>query len=179
MNPLKIQANINTPLQMYYDNEWMLISDYSEPEEYSQLDELFRYLTGDIPKSDLPDEFRDKSHGELKAIYEKRFTLLYGKVLQEVGKNMEQGSIIMDIELKKNVKPHYKEYIYVFRANLFDRDEAHKWVHQPHYAAKLKELIDDGRILVHDIRSFTKACNNREISNMFDYWLVRKIIKCQ
>ena len=89
---------------------------------------------------------------------------------EEAGEGYFEQSIFRNGQWNFDIQE--KKLIYVFPSDSFDRDEALEWVHEKHYEEKLAELIASERILVYNPEEFCEACNHRDISDMWNHWLV-------
>lgn len=83
------------------DGQWAWIADYSDPEEYAYLDDLFLYLIGDKGKDRLPEELQSLSDNELTETYQKRFQVMFGKAMQEIGQAVETDRIKITLQFPK------------------------------------------------------------------------------
>ena len=98
-----VNANIKKPfdwLTEYPYNDWNWIADLSDEIEYSQLDDIARYLIEDVPKSYLTGRYRKMTKAELKAEYDKRFPNLLGEFLITLGEQLVNGEIELNIQVE-------------------------------------------------------------------------------
>lgn len=79
------------------ENTWMWLEDYSEDNEYWELDCILRYLNGDINIDELPDTLHSLNGKELRDEYSRRFPVMFGKALQKIGRDLEAGNVIMKL----------------------------------------------------------------------------------
>ena len=77
------------------DKTWPLIIDHCDEEEYVQLDHILQILAEDKPKESLPTQLANITDDALKEEYLKRFHVLFGQVLQNIGRAVESGEIVI------------------------------------------------------------------------------------
>lgn len=99
-DPICTSVTVNSPFDMFMDEQWVWISDNSDAREYEELDDIYTYLSGDRQRDELSDHLRCLSDDELQEEYSKRFPILFGKVLESLGKQLVSGEIIMNIKYK-------------------------------------------------------------------------------
>ena len=95
-----MKINVYEPLAEFVGQEktWSWIEDYSENKEYEELDDILKFLNGEIPRRNLPDSLRTMDGSELREEYARRFPLMLGKALQLIGKDFETGNIKLEVE---------------------------------------------------------------------------------
>lgn len=95
-----MKVDVYEPLAEFAGKEgsWLWIQDYAEEEEYEELDDILRFLNGEIPRKDLPESLRSMGAEELRKEYARRFPVMLGKVLQSIGKELETGELKMEID---------------------------------------------------------------------------------
>lgn len=79
-------------------DSWVWIQDYAEDEEYEELDDILRFLNGEIKRNELPESVRSMDAEELRREYARRFPSMLGKALQAIGKELETGELKMEID---------------------------------------------------------------------------------
>lgn len=80
------------------EDSWVWIEDYSDKDEYENLDDILRFLNGEMQRRDLPKTVRSMDTEELRKEYARRFPVMMGKALQSIGKDFETGEIEMEID---------------------------------------------------------------------------------
>ena len=80
------------------EDSWAWIQDYAEDEEYEELDDILRFLNGEIKRNELPESVRSMDAEELRREYARRFPSMLGKALQAIGKELETGELKMEID---------------------------------------------------------------------------------
>ena len=80
------------------EDSWLWIQDYAEDEEYEELDDILRFLNGEIKRNELPESVRSMDAEELRREYTRRFPSMLGKALQAIGKELETGELKMEID---------------------------------------------------------------------------------
>lgn len=95
-----MKVDVYEPLAEFAGKEdsWLWIQDYAEDEEYEELDDVLRFLNGEIPRKDLPESLRSMDAEELRREYARRFPPMLGKALQAIGKELETGELKMEID---------------------------------------------------------------------------------
>lgn len=99
-SPIRVSVSVNSPFEIFSDEQWNWISGNCDPYEYSELDEIYTYLSGDRQRNELPDHLQALSDDELQQEYNKRFPILFGKTLESLGKQFVNGEIVMNINYK-------------------------------------------------------------------------------
>ena len=79
------------------EETWVWLEDYSDDEEYAELDSILLYLNGDVGIEELPEKLRTMNNEELRNEYNRRFPTMFGKAIQKIGKELEYGKIQMEI----------------------------------------------------------------------------------
>lgn len=80
------------------DQEWNLISDYSDPEMYSKLDDIFRYLDEGTYR---PEWAKDMTDEDLKEYYKREFPIMFANALKEYADQILKGEYKYNITFKK------------------------------------------------------------------------------
>lgn len=80
------------------EDSWVWIQDYAEDEEYEELDDILRFLNGEIKRNELPESVRSMDAEELRREYARRFPSMLGKALQAIGKELKTGELKMEID---------------------------------------------------------------------------------
>lgn len=95
-----MKVDVYEPLAEFAGKEdsWLWIQGYAEDEEYEELDDVLRFLNGEIPRKDLPESLRSMDAEELRKEYARRFPVMLGKALQSIGKELEAGELKMEID---------------------------------------------------------------------------------
>lgn len=95
-----MKVDVYEPLAEFAGKEdsWLWIQDYAEDEEYEELDDILRFLNGEIKRNELPESVRSMDAEELRKEYARRFPVMLGKVLQIIGKELETGELKMEID---------------------------------------------------------------------------------
>lgn len=95
-----MKIDVYEPLANFAGKEdsWVWIEDYSDKDEYAELDDILRFLNGEIQRRDLPETVRSMDAEELRKEYTRRFPVMMGKALQSIGKDIETGEIEMEID---------------------------------------------------------------------------------
>jgi hypothetical protein len=97
-----VEAHMDEPFGMFMDEPWVWLQDAcnqaGENEEYNLLDRIFACLTGDLGRDELSPELAGLTDDALKAEYSKRFPILFGKALQAIGKQLENGEVRVVVE---------------------------------------------------------------------------------
>lgn len=95
-----MKVDVYEPLADFAGKEdsWLWIQDYAEDEEYEELDDILRFLNGEIKRNELPESVRSMDAEELRREYTRRFPSMLGKALQAIGKELETGELKMEID---------------------------------------------------------------------------------
>lgn len=95
-----MKVDVYEPLAVFAGKEdfWIWIQDYAEDEEYEELDDILRFLNGEIKRNELPESVRSIDAEGLRREYARRFPVMLGKVLQIIGKELETGELKMEID---------------------------------------------------------------------------------
>ena len=95
-----MKVDVYEPLADFAGKEdsWLWIQDYAEDEEYEELDDILRFLNGEIKRNELPESVRSMDAEELRREYTRRFPSMLGKALQAIGKELESGELKMEID---------------------------------------------------------------------------------
>lgn len=95
-----MKIDVYEPLAIFASREdsWIWIQDYSDEKEYEELDDILRFLNGEIERKELPESVRDKDAEELRKEYTIRFPVMMGKALQSIGKGIETGETEIEID---------------------------------------------------------------------------------
>lgn len=80
------------------EKAWTWIEDHSDDKEYEELDDILKFLNGEIKRKELPESVRTMDADELREEYARRFPVMMGKALQSIGKDIETGEIEMEID---------------------------------------------------------------------------------
>lgn len=96
---MKIITNAFKPFEYFAqeENTWPWIESYADKAEYQELDFICQYLLGDIIKEQLPLTVQSLSSKELSENYKQRFPVMFGKALQKIGKELENGQSTMEL----------------------------------------------------------------------------------
>lgn len=100
----EVTSNILHPfdwLTEFPNNDWNWISDHSDEYEYMILDDVYRCIEDNYPKNELPIELRKMSIKQLKKEYQERFPTLLGEAMKELGENLINGRIKLNIKFNK------------------------------------------------------------------------------
>lgn len=107
LDRIEYSAHFTSPFGVFSEDEWGWISDNSDSEEYALLDHIFRYLTGEISRETLtgylPEDIAASTDEGLKKLYDKRFPVLFGKALQQIGKQFENGELPMCLDYQPRI----------------------------------------------------------------------------
>lgn len=95
-----MKVDVYEPLADFAGKEdsWLWIQDYAEDEEYEELDDILRFLNGEIKRNELPESVRSMDAEELRREYTRRFPSMLGNALQAIGKELETGELKMEID---------------------------------------------------------------------------------
>ena len=95
-----MKVDVYEPLADFAGKEdsWLWIQDYAEDEENEELDDILRFLNGEIKRNELPESVRSMDAEELRREYTRRFPSMLGKALQAIGKELETGELKMEID---------------------------------------------------------------------------------
>lgn len=95
-----MKVDIYEPLAIFAGREdsWIWLEDYSDKDEYGELDDILRFLNGEIKRKELPESIRSMEAEELRKEYARRFPPMLGKALQAIGKDLETGELKMEID---------------------------------------------------------------------------------
>lgn len=95
-----MKIDVYEPLAEFAGKEdsWIWIEDYSDRDEYRELDDILRFLNGEIERTELPESVQSINEEELRKEYARRFLVMMGKALQKIGKDIETGEIKMEID---------------------------------------------------------------------------------
>lgn len=95
-----MKVDVYEPLAEFAGKEdaWIWIEDYADDEEYGELDDILRFLNGEIPSQSLSEPLRSMDGEELRKEYARRFPVMLGKVFQAIGKELETGELKMEID---------------------------------------------------------------------------------
>ena len=95
-----MKVDVYEPLADFAGKEdsWLWIQDYAEDEEYEELDDILRFLNGEIKRNELPESVRSMDAEELRREYTRRSPSMLGKALQAIGKELETGELKMEID---------------------------------------------------------------------------------
>lgn len=95
-----MKVDVYEPLADFAGKEdsWVWIQDYAEDEEYEELDDILRFLNGEIKRNELPECVRSMDAEELRREYARRFPSMLGKALQAIGKELETRELKMEID---------------------------------------------------------------------------------
>ena len=98
-----MKVDVYEPLADFAGKEdsWLWIQDYAEDEEYEELDDILRFLNGEIKRNELPESVRSMDAEELRREYTRRFPSMLGKALQAIGKELETGELKMEIDFTR------------------------------------------------------------------------------
>ena len=90
-----MKVDVYEPLAIFAgrENFWVWIQDYSDKDEYGELDDILRFLNGEIKRKELPESIRTMDANDLRKEYARRFPGMMGKALQIIGKDLETGEI--------------------------------------------------------------------------------------
>lgn len=96
---MKIITDAFKPFEYFAqeENTWPWIESYADEDEYQELDFICQYLLGDIKKEQLPLTVQSLSSKELSENYKQRFPVMFGKALQKIGKELENGQSTMGL----------------------------------------------------------------------------------
>lgn len=95
-----MKVNINNPLELFEDDVWQYIANYSDSNEYNALDLIFQFLSNEIERDDLPQDVLQMTTEELQAEYDERFPIMFGKALKEIGEELVSGGISMEMSFE-------------------------------------------------------------------------------
>lgn len=95
-----MKIDVYDPLAEFAGKEdaWIWIEDYSDKDEYGELDDILRFLNGEVKRSELSDSIRSMDDAELRKEYARRFLIMLGKAFQSIGKGLEIGEIEIEID---------------------------------------------------------------------------------
>lgn len=94
-----MKVDVYEPLAIFAgrENSWVWIQDYSDKDEYGELDDILRFLNGEIKRKGLPESIRTMDANDLRKEYARRFPVMMGKALQVIGKYLETGEIEIEV----------------------------------------------------------------------------------
>lgn len=94
-----MKVDVYEPLAIFAgrENSWFWIQDYSDKDEYEELDDILRFLNGEIKRKELPESIRTMDANDLRKEYARRFPVMMGKALQVIGKDLEIGEIEIEV----------------------------------------------------------------------------------
>lgn len=95
-----MKIDVYNPLAEFAVKEdvWVWIQDYSDEDEYGDLDAILGFLNDERERSELPDSIRSMTGEELRKEYARRFPIMLGKAFQLIGKDFETQKIEMEID---------------------------------------------------------------------------------
>lgn len=78
-----MKIDVYEPLAEFAGKEdsWIWIEDYSDRDEYRELDDILRFLNGEIERTELPESVQSINEEELRKEYARRFLVMMGKAL--------------------------------------------------------------------------------------------------
>lgn len=99
-----VKTNVNKPFDWLMKDDWVWLADYSDSQEYTYLDDIYRTIEGSISE----EEFYDYGHGKIedfKAEYQKRFPLMLADFLETMAEEIRSGKLLLNIQFEDTNVP--------------------------------------------------------------------------